>query len=47
MTVAVYRLRQRFAELVRTEVAHTLVNPTAAEVEEEVRHLFETFSQGK
>jgi RNA polymerase sigma-70 factor (ECF subfamily) len=41
--MAVHRLRQRYGEQVRAEIAHTLVNPTAAEIEEERRHLFETF----
>lgn len=36
--VAVYRLRQRFRESIREEIAATVANP--AEVEEEVRYLF-------
>lgn len=43
--VAVLRLRGRLAELIRGEVARTLANPTAAEVEAEVAHLFVTFGQ--
>jgi RNA polymerase sigma-70 factor (ECF subfamily) len=38
VAVAVHRLRQRYRELVRAEVANTLANP--AETEEEMRHLF-------
>jgi len=34
---AVYRLRQRYRELVRQEVAHTAADP--AEVEDEIRSL--------
>lgn len=45
VTLAVYRLRQRFAGLVRSEVARTLVDPTPAEIEEELLHLFETLSR--
>lgn len=37
--VAVHRLRQRFAELVRDEIRQTVT--TAEEVEEELAHLFE------
>ena len=40
--VAVHRLRQRYAELVREEVARTLTNP--AEVEEEIRYLLAALS---
>jgi RNA polymerase sigma-70 factor (ECF subfamily) len=35
--VAVHRLRQRYGELVRAEIAHTVSHPT--EVDEELRHL--------
>jgi RNA polymerase sigma-70 factor (ECF subfamily) len=35
--VAVHRLRRRFRELVKAEIAHTLPNP--ADVESELRHL--------
>jgi hypothetical protein len=38
VAVAVHRLRQRFRECVRAEVADTVANP--AEVDEEMRHLF-------
>jgi RNA polymerase sigma-70 factor (ECF subfamily) len=34
---AVSRLRQRYGELVREEIAHTVFSP--AEIEEEIRHL--------
>jgi hypothetical protein len=34
----VHRLRQRYRELVRAEVAHTVSSPL--EVEEEMRHLY-------
>jgi RNA polymerase sigma-70 factor (ECF subfamily) len=36
--VAVHRLRQRYRELLRDEIAQTVSGP--AEVEEELRHLF-------
>ncbi|MBM3883428.1 MAG: hypothetical protein FJ387_27600 [Verrucomicrobia bacterium] len=36
--VAVHRLRQRYQELFREEVAHTVEQP--AEINDEVRHLF-------
>jgi RNA polymerase sigma factor (sigma-70 family) len=42
VAVMVYRLRQRYRELVRTEVAHTVNNPL--EVEEEMRHLLAALS---
>ena len=35
---AVSRLRRRYRELLREEIAHTVSSP--AEVEEEIRHLF-------
>ncbi len=38
VAVAVHRLRQRYRDLVRVEVAHTVSSPL--EVEEEMRHLF-------
>ena len=37
---AVYRLRQRFAEILREEIGHTVQAP--ADVDEEIRHLMET-----
>jgi RNA polymerase sigma factor (sigma-70 family) len=36
--VAVHRMRQRYAELLRQEIAHTVQSP--ADVEDEIRHLF-------
>jgi RNA polymerase sigma-70 factor (ECF subfamily) len=35
--VTVHRLRRRYGELLRQEVAHTLADPS--EVEQEIRHL--------
>jgi RNA polymerase sigma-70 factor (ECF subfamily) len=40
--VAAHRLRQRYAELVREEVARTLTDPT--EMEDEVRYLLAALS---
>lgn len=40
--VAVHRLRQRYRELLRAEIADTLEDP--AQVEEELRHLFAALS---
>ncbi len=40
--VAAHRLRQRYRELLRAEIAHTVASP--AEVEEELRHLFRVLS---
>lgn len=37
--VAIHRMRRRFGVLLREEVAHTLHDPSAAEVDDEVRHL--------
>jgi RNA polymerase sigma-70 factor (ECF subfamily) len=36
--VAVHRMRRRFGELLREDVAHTVEGPE--KVEEELRHLF-------
>ncbi|HEX4350431.1 MAG TPA: sigma-70 family RNA polymerase sigma factor [Verrucomicrobiae bacterium] len=41
--VLVHRLRQRYRELVREEVAQTVASPV--ELEEEMRHLFEVLNQ--
>jgi RNA polymerase sigma-70 factor (ECF subfamily) len=41
--VAVHRLRQRYGELLRAEVAHTLASE--GEVDEELRYLFQVLSQ--
>lgn len=38
LRVAVHRLRQRYRELLRAEIAHTVAD--AGEVEEELRYLF-------
>ena len=40
--VAVHRLRQRYRDQLRAEIAHTVAGP--AEVEDEVRHLFAVLS---
>lgn len=40
--VAVHRMRQRLGQLVRAEVERTLVTPTAAEIDSEMRFLMET-----
>ena len=40
---AVHRLRQRYGQLLREEVAHTVVAPD--EVEEELRHLAEVLAE--
>ncbi len=42
LKVTVYRLRQRYRELLRQEVAHTVSTPE--EVEEELRYLFEVLA---
>ncbi|MBI2926231.1 MAG: sigma-70 family RNA polymerase sigma factor [Verrucomicrobia bacterium] len=42
VAVAVHRLRQRYRDLVRREIAQTVASP--AEVEEEVRHLLAVLS---
>ena len=39
VTVKVHRLRQRYGELIRAEIAHTVASP--ADIEEEMRHLFD------
>lgn len=41
--VTVHRLRRRYRELLRAEIAHTLANP--AFVEEEIRSLFSAFAE--
>lgn len=38
--VAVHRMRRRFGALLRDEVAHTLHEPSPADVEDEIRYLF-------
>ena len=42
--VAVHRLRQQYRQLIRAEVASTVAAP--AEVEEEMRHLFQVLANG-
>src|SRR5262249_12178158 len=42
VAVAVHRLRKRYRELVREEIAHTVTGP--AEVEDELRYLIELMS---
>jgi RNA polymerase sigma-70 factor (ECF subfamily) len=39
VAVKVHRLRQRYGELIRAEIAQTVANP--ADIEEELRHLFD------
>ena len=41
--VTVHRLRQRYRELLREEIAHTVAHP--GEVEEELRYLLEVVSR--
>ncbi|HXJ56646.1 MAG TPA: sigma-70 family RNA polymerase sigma factor [Verrucomicrobiae bacterium] len=41
--VKVHRLRQRYAELIRAEIAHTVASP--ADIDEEMRHLFDAVGQ--
>lgn len=43
--VAVHRMRQRLGELVRAEVARTLVKPTQADIDGEMRFLLETLGR--
>jgi DNA-directed RNA polymerase specialized sigma24 family protein len=38
--VAIHRMRRRFGALLREEIAHTLHDPSAAEVDDEIRYLF-------
>ena len=45
VATAVHRLRHRYAEVLRDEVARTLVNPTHDEIEEELQHLFTIFEK--
>lgn len=42
--VAVHRLRKRFRDAVRSEIAHTLREPEPARVDEELRHLIAALS---
>jgi DNA-directed RNA polymerase specialized sigma24 family protein len=43
VAVLVHRLRQRYRQLVRAQVAQTITSPT--ELDEEMRHLFEVLNQ--
>ncbi len=43
VAAAVHRLRERYRELVRAEIAHTVSSPE--EVKEEMRHLFAALAQ--
>jgi RNA polymerase sigma factor (sigma-70 family) len=43
LAVAVYRLRQRYREIVRDEVAHTVGSPD--QIDDEVRHLMAALAQ--
>jgi RNA polymerase sigma factor (sigma-70 family) len=43
LKVMVHRLRKRYRELLRQEIAHTVANPEA--VDDELRYLFEVLSQ--
>jgi len=44
MRVAVHRLRRRYREALRQEIAQTLSDP--AQAEEEMRALFSAFTEG-
>ena len=43
VAVKVHRLRQRYGELIRAEIAHTVASP--ADIEEELRHLFDAIGR--
>lgn len=43
LRVAVHRLRRRYRELLRAEIAHTVAD--SAEVEDELRHLFQVLAR--
>ena len=43
MKVAVHRLRQRYRELLRAEIANTVASP--GEVDAEMRHLFNVLAR--
>jgi RNA polymerase sigma factor (sigma-70 family) len=43
VAVKVHRLRRRYGELIREEIAHTVASP--ADIEEEMRHLFDAVGQ--
>jgi RNA polymerase sigma-70 factor (ECF subfamily) len=42
LTMTVHRLRRRYRELIREEIAHTVSRPV--EIEEEMKHLFQVLS---
>lgn len=42
LTMTVHRLRRRYRELIREEIAHTVSRPV--EIDEEMRHLFQVLS---
>ena len=44
LRVAVHRLRQRYRDVLRAEIADTVSGPEA--VEEELRHLFRVLARG-
>ncbi len=41
----IHRLRRRFAELIRMEVAQTMVQPTQTDIDREIRELFAAFDR--
>jgi RNA polymerase sigma-70 factor (ECF subfamily) len=43
LKVAVHRLRHRYRELLREEIAQTVTSP--AEIDEEIRYLFTTLGK--
>ncbi len=45
VAVAVLRMRRRYGELVRQEIAHTVAHP--AEIDDELRHLLTLVSEGR
>src|SRR5262245_59193321 len=42
---ALHRLRREFGELLRSEIRHTLSDPTEQDIKEEIRHLFAALSE--
>jgi RNA polymerase sigma-70 factor (ECF subfamily) len=45
LRIAMHRLRKRYRELIREEIAHTVTSP--ADVEGEIRYLFRMFAEGR
>jgi RNA polymerase sigma factor (sigma-70 family) len=43
LRVAVHRLRQRYRDLLRAEIAHTVADPS--HIEDEIRHLFQVLAR--